>query len=124
MFFSSLYKKGAERTAEIIDKLNAEMAEHLDTKINPEDEKAKDKFTELSEALGNLLNSEQGLFQVQQSATQALSLFSLRTSLLPQIGSSIVKVMDSFNKFNRDIHSKRKDLVHSVAQVKEINTDL
>ena len=62
IFFSSLYKKGAERTAEIIDRLNAEMAEHLDTKINPEDEKAKDKFTELSEALGNLLNSEQGLF--------------------------------------------------------------
>ena len=31
-----------------------------------------------------------------------------------------MKVMDSFNKFNRDIHSKRKDLVHSVAQVKEI----
>jgi hypothetical protein len=47
-------------------------------------------------------------------------LFSLRTSLLPQIGASIVKVMDSFNKFNRDIHSKRKDMVLSVAQVKEI----
>jgi len=62
MFFSSLYKKGADRTAEIIDKLNAEMAVYLDTKINPEDEKAKDKFNELSEALGNLLNSEQGLF--------------------------------------------------------------
>ena len=31
-----------------------------------------------------------------------------------------MKVMDSFNKFNRDIHFKRKDLVHSVAQVKEI----
>ena len=51
-------------------------------------------------------------------------MFSLRTSLLPQIGASIVKVMDSFNKFNRDIHSKRKDLVLSVAQVKEINTEL
>ncbi len=51
-------------------------------------------------------------------------MFSLKTSLLPQIGSSIVKVMDSFNKFNRDIHSKRRDIVMSVAQVKEISTEL
>ena len=32
--------------------------------------------------------------------------------------------MDSFNKFNRDIHSKRRDIVMSVAQVKEISTEL
>ena len=62
IFFSSLHKKGAENAADIIDKINAEMAEYLDTKINREDDKAKDKFNELSEALGNLLNSEQTFF--------------------------------------------------------------
>ena len=64
MFFSSLHKKGAEKAADIIDKINAEMAEYLDTKINPEDDKNKEKFNELSEGLGNLLNSEQTFFQV------------------------------------------------------------
>ena len=62
MFFSSLHKKGAEKAADIIDKINAEMAEYLDTKINPEDDKNKEKFNELSEGLGNLLNSEQTFF--------------------------------------------------------------
>jgi hypothetical protein len=64
MFFSSLFKKGADKTAELIDKINVEMADYLDNKINPEDEKAKEKFKEISEALANLLNSEQGLFSI------------------------------------------------------------
>lgn len=68
-FFDSMYQKGAEGAAEIIKKVNVLMAEYLDTKVNPEDEKAKEKFNNISEAIGNLLNSEQGMFKVLQSAT-------------------------------------------------------
>ncbi len=81
-FFNNLYQKGAEAAVEVINKINGLMAEYLDTKVNPEDEKAnliyrsnfleekfKDKFNDISEAIGNLLNSEQGIFKVLWSAT-------------------------------------------------------
>ncbi len=68
-FFNNLYQKGTEATVEVINKINGLMAEYLDTKVNPEDEKAKDKFNDISEAIGNLLNSEQGIFKVLWSAT-------------------------------------------------------
>jgi hypothetical protein len=120
-FLVKIYEQLGQITTEIIVRLNSEMTEYID-KIDSKNEKAKEEFNKISEELANILNQQCGFFYILQIASQAFSLYRLKTALLPQIGGSIVKIMDAFNKLNHDVHVKRKEAVQAVANLKEIVT--
>ncbi len=67
------------------------------------------------------MDEEFSVFQVVNIITQSFSINPIKTTLLPEVNESILKMLEIFESVNHELNIKRKQVISGLATLKVLD---